>query len=219
MSGRKRVAILGGTGNLGAGLALRLVKAGWSVIIGSRDAARAQAKAEEIGETVADASLDGMSYRDAAWAADIVILSVPFASQLETLESARDGLQGKILIDATVPLVPPRVSVVQLPPEGSAAVRAQKFLGEDVRVVSAFQNVGAHHLHDLDHAIDCEVLVTGNDKDARETVIHLIADCGLKGHHAGQLANAAAAEALTSILIAINRATKSDRAGIKITGI
>ena len=135
------------------------------------------------------------------------------------LKAAKAGLAGKILIDTTVPLVPPKVGRVQLPDEGCAALIAQAILGEDVRVVSAMQNVGALHLSHLDEEIDCDVLVTGDSVEARDEVIGLLKDIGLRGFSAGPLANAAAAEALTSILISINRLYKSDRAGIRITGV
>jgi NADPH-dependent F420 reductase len=214
-----KVAVLGGTGSLGSGLALRLALAGRDVVIGSRDADKAQAKARDLSSVTSNATICGTDYASAAESADIVILAVPFSHQLEVLGAVRDQLADKILVDATVPLMPPKVSQVQLPAEGCAALRAQTFLGDAVHVVSAFQNVGAHHLHAIDQVIDCEVLVTGNSAEARQIVVDLVADCGLKGHSAGVLANAVAAEALTSILIAINRATKSDRAGIRITGI
>lgn len=214
-----KVAVLGGTGSLGSGLALRLALSGRSVVIGSRDAAKAQAKADELSVLASHATITGTDYASAAEGCDIAILAVPFSHQLVVLGAVRDQLANKILVDATVPLLPPRVSQVQLPPEGSAALRAQAFLGEEVRVVSAFQNVGAHHLHAIDQVIDCEVLVTGDSAEARQIVVDLVSDCGLKGHSAGVLANAVAAEALTSVLIAINRATKSDRAGIRITGV
>jgi 8-hydroxy-5-deazaflavin:NADPH oxidoreductase len=128
-------------------------------------------------------------------------------------------VQGKVLIDATAPLRPPKVATVQLPPEGSAAKAAQDFLGAGVRVVSAFQDVAAHKLAELDREIDCDVLVTGNDQEAREQVIRLVEAAGLRGWHAGPIENSAAAEALTSILIAINRRYKIDGAGIRITGV
>jgi len=118
-----------------------------------------------------------------------------------------------------VPLVPPRVARVQLPPEGSAAQAAQLVLGDDIRVVSAFQSVSAHHLRDPDHEIDCDVLICGDDVEAREQVVRLAAAAGLRGLHAGVLANAAASEALTSVLIAMNRRYKVPSAGIRITGL
>jgi NADPH-dependent F420 reductase len=154
---------------------------------------------------------------DAAAAGDIVVLTVPFEHQLSTLESVRFALSGKILIDVSVPLMPPKVGTVQLPVEGSAGKRAQDFLGEDVAVVSAFQNVAAHLLQ-KDVKIECDVLVAGNKKAARETVIELIEQAGMNGWHAGPIENAAAAEALTSILIQINRRHDISHSGIRIVG-
>jgi len=139
--------------------------------------------------------------------------------QQATALDLREQLAGKILIDATVPLVPPKVARVQLPEGGSAVAALQKLLGESVRVVAAFQNVSAHHLRDLTHSVDCDVLVCGDDIPARETVIGLVRDVGLRGVHAGPIANAAAAEALTSVLIAINIRYKVPGTGIRITGL
>jgi len=146
-----------------------------------------------------------------------VVLTVPAEHQLATLDGVRDGLKGKILIDVTVPLVPPKVGTVQLPPEGSAGKRAQDLLGEDVMVVTAFQNIAAHLLQQ-DVVIECDVLVAGNKKAAREKVIELAAEAGMTGYHAGPIENSAAAEALTSILIQINRQGKFSHSGIKIVG-
>ena len=154
---------------------------------------------------------------EAARQADLVALTVPFSHQRATLEHVRDGLRGKILIDVTVPLVPPKVGTVQLPEGGSAGQLAQALLGDEVRVVSAFQNVAAAHLQEGD-GLDCDVLVSGDDKDAREVVIGLVEAAGMRGFHAGPIANAAAAEALTSVLITLNRRYKC-HAGIRITGI
>jgi 8-hydroxy-5-deazaflavin:NADPH oxidoreductase len=214
-----KIAILGGTGAQGGGLALRLARAGHEVVIGSRDTERAQAAAARIGGQVGG-KVAGSSNRQAAAAADIVILTVPYASQRATIDDVQIELQGKILVDATVPLVPPKVSTVQLPEGGSAVATIQAWLGKSVQVVSAFQNVSAEHLADIDHAIDCDVLVCGDDTAARARVIALCADIGLRGLHAGPISNSAAAEALTSLLIAINRRYKvSGGAGIRITGI
>ena len=164
-----------------------------------------------------DLNVTGHENLDACASADLVVLTVPFAHQISTLESIRAGLSGKILIDVTVPLMPPKVGTVQLPEAGSAAVQAQNYLGDEVQVVSAFQNVGAVHLQG-DHGIHCDVLVTGNKRAARDRVIELVQALGLKGWHAGPLANAAAAEALTSVLITINRHHGIDGSGIVITG-
>jgi hypothetical protein len=211
------IAILGGTGDLGGGLARQWSRAGYKIMIGSRTVEKGEAAAKDLLDEFPDLNVTGHENLEAATAADLVVLTVPFEHQLSTLETVKPGLAGKILIDVTVPLVPPKVGTVQLPESGSAAVQAQNFLGEDTFVVSAFQNVGAMHLQE-DHAIACDVLVSGNKKVARETVIKLVEAVGLKGWHAGPLANAAAAEALTSILITINRHHGVEGSGIVITG-
>lgn len=213
------IAVIGGTGAEGSGLALRLAHAGHRVIIGSRDAAKSAQVCAELAALSPGAKLEGASNRDAAAAAQVAILTVPHAVQQATALDLREQLAGKILIDATVPLVPPKVARVQLPEGGSAVAALQKLLGESVKVVAAFQNVSAHHLRDLTHSVDCDVLVCGDDIPARETVIGLVRDVGLRGVHAGPIANAAAAEALTSVLIAINIRYKVPGTGIRITGL
>lgn len=217
MSESTTIAILGGTGDLGTGLAIRWARAGHRIVIGSRTLEKAAAAVAALKEISPETAADAMTNADASAAGEIVVLTVPAAHQLSTLEPLRDALAGKILIDVTVPLVPPKVGTVQLPPEGSAGKRAQDCLGDDVKVVSAFQNIAAHLLQQ-DVQIECDVLVTGNDKEARARVIELIAQAGMKGWHAGPIANAAAAEALTSILIQINRQGEISHAGIKIVG-
>ena len=218
----KTIAILGGTGDLGTGLARRWVEAGYAVIIGSRTEEKALASAEDLKTVMAERGVDNIAVQAmenlaAAKTADLVVITVPFSHQASTLELVKDALQGKILIDVTVPLVPPKVAKVQLPEEGSAGQIAQNLLGKEVSVVSAFQNVAAHHLQE-GKGLDCDVLVTGNNIEAREVVIGLVEAAGMRGFHAGPIANAAAAEALTSILIAINRRYKC-HAGIQITGL
>jgi len=215
--GKEIISILGGTGDLGGGLARRWSRAGYEIMIGSRTLEKGRAAATELLAEFPDLNITGMENRDAAERSEIVVLTVPFSYQLGILETVKPALQGKILIDVTVPLVPPKVGTVQLPEKGSAAEMAQEFLGDEVQVVSAFQNVGAQHLRE-DHAIQCDVLVSGNKRAAREKVISLVKAAGLTGWHAGPLANAVAAEALTSVLISINRHHKIDAAGIVITG-
>ncbi|MDJ0876965.1 MAG: NADPH-dependent F420 reductase [Halieaceae bacterium] len=215
------LAILGGTGDLGTGLARRWAQAGYRVIIGSRTQEKAEAAVADLHEVmaergVAEVSVEAMENLAAAEAAQIVTLTVPFAHQVSTLEHVKGALDGKILVDVTVPLVPPKVGRVQLPEGGSAGQIAQDLLGESVQVVSAFQNVAAHHLQE-GHGIECDVLVTGDNKEARGQVIDLVEAAGMRGFHAGPIANAAAAEALTSVLITINRQYKC-HAGISITG-
>lgn len=213
------IAVIGGTGAEGRGLALRLAHAGHAVVIGSRDAARASEAAQAINARLGTSRASGADNAAAAAAASVVLLTVPFAAQVATAESIREQLQGKVLIDATVPLVPPKVSRVQLPPGGSAVAALQERLGPQVRVVAAFQNVSAHHLTDLDHAVDCDVLVCGDDTAACDTVVGLVDSMGMRGLYAGPACNAAAAEALTSVLIVINRRYKAQGAGIRITGL
>ena len=215
----RKIAVLGGTGAQGAGLALRLARAGYEVTIGSRDAEKARKTAAELGARIGK-PIRGAANRAAAAGAEVVFLTVPYAAQRPTVTEVRDGLEGKILVDATVPLAPPRVGVVQLPEGRSAVAAIQELLGASVRVVAALQNVSAQHLADLAHAVDCDVLVCGDDRDACGAVIELCTAMGLRGLYAGTIANSAAAEALTSVLIAINRRYKvPGGAGIRITGI
>ncbi len=216
------LAILGGTGDLGTGLARRWAQAGYQVIVGSRTLEKADAAVADLREIMAErgvgeVSVQAMENLAAAEAADIVALTVPFSHQASTLEQVKPALAGKILIDVTVPLVPPKVGRVQLPQGGSAGQIAQNLLGESVAVVSAFQNVAAHHLQE-GAGVDCDVLVCGNDKEARAQVITLVEAAGMRGFHAGPIDNAAAAEALTSVLITINRQYKC-HAGIRISGL
>ncbi len=209
------LAVIGGTGDLGSGLARRWAAAGYPVIVGSRSAAKA---AEAAAALTGPIPARGLANAEAASLGGIVVVTVPFASQGPILDAIRDAVAGKLVIDTTVPLVPPKVARVQLPPEDSAAVAAQKRLGDKARVVGAFHNVAAHKLQ-RDEPIDCDVLVFGDDPKDRATAIALAEAAGLRGLHAGPLANSTAAEALTSVLIGINRTYKVDGAGIRITGI
>lgn len=206
------IAVIGGTGNLGSALAWRLARAGHRVIIGSRAADAAQAKAETLGH-----GLTGATNLDAARAADIVFVTVPFAAQSATLGEIAPVVAGKLVVETTVPLVPPKVMRVQLPAEGSAAERARGLLGEGVRLVSGFHNVAAHKLAQ-DVAIECDILVFGDSKEDRAQIVALADAIGLRGIHGGALANSAAAEAMTSLLIFINKFYTVDGAGIRITG-
>ena len=215
----KTITVVGGSGPLGSGLALRWAQAGVEVIIGSREAAKSQSAARDLEARLGiQGRIRGEDNRTAVANADLMALCVPYGAQKETAEGVRDLLAGKVVIDVTVPLRPPRVGTVQLPEAGCAAVELQRLLGQQVRVVSAFQNVSAQHLHDLDHEIDCDVLVSGDDNDACDTAIALAGLAGVRGWRAGPLANATAAEALTSVLISINRRYKIAGAGIRITG-
>jgi NADPH-dependent F420 reductase len=216
------IAILGGTGDLGTGLARRWAQAGYEVIIGSRTQDKAEAAAADLKKIMDERGVAAVSVRAldnlaAAQQADIVAMTVPFSHQASTLESVKAALQGKILIDVTVPLVPPKVARVQLPPQGSAGQIAQELLGEGVKVVSAFQNVAAHHLQE-GQGLECDVLVCGDSKEARGEVIKLVEAAGMRGFHAGSIANAAAVEAMTSVLI-FNNKQYSCHAGIRVTGL
>ena len=213
------IAVLGGTGHEGRGLAMRWAAAAHPVIIGSRDAERARAAAETLMRQVAGSFITGTDNRTAAERCDIAVLTVPYAAHRETLDGVRNALRHKILVDVTVPLVPPKVARVQLPPETSAAMAAQALLGPEVKVVSAFQNVSAHLLKTVGAPVDCDVLVCGDDKEARDVVIALAGAAGMRGIHGGVLANSVAAEALTSVLIFINGRYKTKAAGIRFTGI
>tara|TARA_B100000378_G_scaffold277234_1_gene277045 strand:- start:194 stop:856 length:663 start_codon:yes stop_codon:yes gene_type:complete len=211
------IAILGGTGDLGTGLAIRWSKAGYKIVIGSRTLTKARAAVADLEKISPTTPAAAMENADAAAEGDIVVLTVPAEHQISTLETVKSGLLGKILIDVTVPLVPPRVGTVQLPPEGSAGKRAQDFLGDDVQVVTAFQNVAAHLLKE-DVTIECDVLVAGNKRSARDKVIQLAQQAGMTGWHAGPIENSAAAEALTSVLIQINRRHDIAHSGLQIVG-
>lgn len=216
---RLRIAVLGGAGKEGSGLALRWADAGHHVIIGSRSPERAEDAAREINTTIGRDAASGADNKTAAEQAELVVLAVPYSAQRPLVEEVRNGLKGKILIDVTVPLVPPKVNRVQLPEGGSAVAAIQTLLGDDVRVVSAFQNISAHHLKHLGETIDCDVLVCADDKEAADFVVGLAKEIGLGAWNAGVLANSAVAEALTSVLIALNQRYKVPAAGIRITGI
>ena len=213
------LAVLGGTGKEGSGLAMRWALNGYKVIIGSRDATRAAERAAELNEQLGGDYLQGKDNNQAAAEADIVVLSVPYGAHKGTLESVKAELSGKILVDVTVPLQPPNVRTVHVPEGNAAGLEAQAFLGESVRVVSAFQNVSAVKLKDPETAVDCDVLVCGDDVDAKSQVMELVKATGMRGIDAGPLENAVALEALTPVLLYINKTYGVKGAGIIITGL
>ncbi len=215
----KVIGIIGGTGKEGKGLAYRWANAGYTIFIGSRSIEKAQSAAEEVnGLLENNRTVTGVENSTAAEKAEIAILTVPFSAHQEMLESIKNKVQGKILIDVTVPLVPPRVTRVQMPPAGSAALESQMILGREVRVIAAFQNISYEHLlHDEE--VNCDVLVCGGDKAARGTVLQLVKDAGLVGWDAGPLENSMVVEGMTSILIGINKQYGVQSAGIRITGV
>lgn len=212
------VAVIGGTGDLGNGLARRWAAAGYRVVIGSRAAERGAAAAAAMRRDLDVAAVSGTDNGAAAAAADIVVLAVPRATHGAILEAIAEGAAGKIVVDTTVPLNPPKVARVQLPESGTMARATQAFLGPGTRVVAAFHNVAAAHLADPGHAVDCDILVFGDDPEARQAVVELAEAAGLRGWHAGPLDNAVVGEALTSVLLFINRRYKIDGAGLRITG-
>lgn len=213
------LAVLGGTGKEGSGLAMRWALKGYKVTIGSRDPEKAAARAAELNAQLGGQYLTGLGNAEAAAKADISILSVPYSAHQATLLGVKEALTGKILIDLTVPLQPPKIRTVHVPEGKSAALEAQSYLGESVKVVAAFQNVSAEHLGDPHHTVDCDVLVCGNDAEAKKAVIHLVEATGMRGVDAGSLANSVAVEALTPVLLYINKAYNAKGAGIRITGI
>lgn len=214
-----KIAIIGGTGKEGKGLAYRWAKAGHKVVIGSRTLEKAQAAVEDVKAWINEAvALEGMDNESAVKSCEIAAITVPYAAHRPTLEGLKAHLQGKILIDVTVPITPPKVTRVSMPPEGSAAQEAQAILGEGTRVVAAFQNISHERLMHGEE-IDCDVLVCGSGKEARQVVLGLVADTGLQGWDAGVIENAMVVEGLTSILIGLNIQHKVPSSGIRITGI
>ena len=213
------IAILGGTGDQGPGLALRWALAGEDVIIGSRAQEKAEKVAAELNAELGQPRIRGLDNVQAAAAADIVVLTVPYSAHLSTLEAVKTQLQGKVFIDVSVPLDPENPRRMKMPAAGSATEEAQAFLGEGTKVVAAFQNVAAHLLRDPHHRIDCDVLVCGNDAEARKTVLGLVAKMGMQGYDVGTADAARVVEGLTSILIRLNIRNKVKGAGIHLTGL
>jgi NADPH-dependent F420 reductase len=213
------IAILGGTGKEGKGLAYRWARAGYKIWIGSRTPEKAVDTAKEISAMLGgEVQVEGLENLEAARNADLIVLTVPYAAHRVTLEHVKDALHGKILIDVTVPIIPPKVSTVQMPPAGSAAQEAHEILGEGVEVCAAFQNISYEHFLG-DKEVECDVLVTGTNKDARVQTLKLVNAAGLTGWDAGPIENSVVVEGLTSVLIGINKKYGSTHAGIRITGI
>ena len=212
------IAILGGTGKQGKGLAYRWARAGYKVLIGSRTPEKAVTTASELIELLeGSGSLVGISNHEAAQLADIVVLTVPYAAHAETLENVKDALKGKMLIDVTVPLGKPKNKVQPLA-GGSATLEARAILGDEVQVVAAFQNISPEYFL-TDEEVDCEVLVTGSGREARLEAIKLVEAAGFTGWDAGPIENSVVIEGLTSVLININKQYGSTHAGIRITGV
>ena len=213
-----RIGIVGGTGKQGSGLAARWARAGHTIAIGSRDAAKARAHAAELVKAGHGAIEGG----DNAWAAreaEVVLLSVPYEAHRDTILAVKKGVAGKVVIDMTVPLKPPKVSRVQLPAGQAAALETQELLGPGARVAATLHHVSATHLADPSHPIECDVLVVADDAGAKATTMGLVRDLGLRALDAGALANAIALESLTPVLIHLNRTYKSQGAGVLFTNL
>lgn len=215
------IAVVGGTGREGSGLAVRWAKSGYRVIIGSRDAQKAQQKVDELNTAIGSGVLHGADNLSAAKQADLVVLTVPYSAHHATLEPLREALQGKILVDVTVPVQPPNIRVVYLPDGKSASLEAQAFLGSNVKVVTAFQHVSFTHLKESEGqaAIACDVLICGDDDKAKEDVIQLAQAAGMRGLDAGPLVNSIAVEAFGPVLMHLNKRYKIKESGITITGL
>lgn len=214
-----RIAILGGTGNEGQGLALRWSRAGHEVLIGSRDARRAEQVASQLRARRPDARLRGLANLEAARQAEVAVLTVPYAGHAALLAELAPVLQGKVLVDVTVPLDPQQPRRYLPPPGGSAAQEAAALLGSGVRVVGAFHNVSHAHLQDLEAEIEVDVLVSGDDPQAKELAIALAGEAGMRAVDAGPLENAAVSEGLTAVLLHLNLSRQARQAGIRITGL
>ncbi len=213
-----RIGVIGGTGREGHGLGLRWRLAGHEVLVGSRDAEKARAKAAELTQ-LSGRPVTGGTNEWAAREAELVVLCVPYSAHAATLEGLRGALAGKVVIDITVPLRPPQVRVVHLPPGSSAAQEAQALLGPEARVVGALHHVSSSHLAEPGEPVECDVLVCSDDQAALDLALTLIKDLGLTAYDAGPLANAVALESLTPVLLHLNKKYKSPGAGIRFTGL
>ncbi len=216
----KKIAVLGGTGKEGKGLAYRWAKAGLEVVIGSRLVEKANTAADELNERIEKREffIKGMENSEAAKWCDLAVLTVPFSAHVLMLNSLKESLKNKILVDVTVPLVPPKITKVQMPPAGSAALEAQQILGEETPVVAAFQNISYEKLLN-DEEVDCDVIVCGTGKENRKVVIGLVEKAGMKGWDGGVIENSVVVEGMTSILLGLNKQFDGKAAGIRITGL
>jgi NADPH-dependent F420 reductase len=214
-----RIGILGGTGKEGAGLAVRWAQAGHEIVIGSRDAERARAKAAELARLVPGARIQGLGNREAAAAAEIVVVALPANGLAATLPEVRDACRGKVVVSTVVPLTFGGPRLFTPPPQGSAAEEAQELLGAEARVVASFHHIAAHELSATEHDIECDLLLCGGDVEAKKRVAELGASMGLRAIDVGPLTNAGSLEAITAVLASINRRYKLKNSGIKITGL
>jgi 8-hydroxy-5-deazaflavin:NADPH oxidoreductase len=212
------IAILGGTGKEGAGLAVRWAKLGHSIVIGSRDAERAKAKAAELRETAKALPIVGHTNAEAAGLGEIVVVALPATGLSATLPEVREACKGKVVISTVVALTFGGPRLFTPPPAGSSAEEVQALL-PDARVVAAFHHIAAHELADAEHPIDCDLLICGQDATAKEAVTQLGRSMGLRVIDVGALSNAGPLEGITAVLASINRRYKLKNSGIKITGL
>ncbi len=213
------LAVIGGTGSEGSAIAARFAKAGVRVLIGSRDAMKAQNTANIINTKFGSKNVEGYSNRDAATKADVVLLSIPYDGMKPILEDLKTAVQGKIVINIASSLDPERKSRAKLNPKGSITAEVQEFFGEGTKVVAAFQNISPEQLEKFDSKIETDVLVCGGDKEAREAVVAMIRKTGIEAFDAGVLANAVVVETMTAVLIYINIKYKMKGAGISLVGV
>ena len=214
------IAVIGGTGKEGKGLAYRWAKAGYQTIIGSRDPLKASEAANDLKKMLPKGSkISGSSNEDAAQKCQIAVLTIPYSAHINTIEGLKSILCEKLVIDVTVPLTPPKVTQVQMPSAGSAAQEALLILGENAMLAAAFQNISYENLMNDVEESKCDVLVTGSNKESRRLTLELVKDAGFVGWDAGPIENSVVIEGLTSVLIGINRQYKTSHAGIRITGV
>lgn len=213
------LAVIGGTGTEGSAIASRFAKAGVQVLIGSRDAIKAQNMANTINSKFGIKNVEGYTNREAALKADVVLLSVPYDGMKPILEDLKTVVQGKIVINIASSLDPEKKSRAKINPAGSITAEVQQFLGENTKVIAAFQNISPEQLEKFDSKIETDVLVCGGDREAREAVITMIKKTGIEAFDAGMIQNAVVVETLTAALIAINIKYKMKGAGIRLVGV
>ena len=212
------IAILGGTGKEGAGLARRWALAGHSIIIGSRDRERAKAKAAELREITRKMPIMGESNMEAAKLGVVVVLALPASGLATTLPEVSDACRDKVVISTVVALAFGGPRLYDPPPAGSSAEEAQGLL-PGAKVVAAFHHIAAHELAETDHPIECDLLLCGDDQAAKDTVAEFGRSMGLRPIDVGPLSNAGLLEGITAVLATINRRYKLKNSGIKITGL
>lgn len=214
------ITIVGGTGDLGFGLALRLANKGYNVIIGSRNKEKAETAVQMVKEKIKNTEgITGYKNEDAVQLGEIIVLSVPSRARKDTIEGIKPYLDGKILLDVTVPLVQGFPTKYDTPAAGSNAEDTLALLGETVKVVAGFHSVSASLLADLDRNIESDVLLAGDDLEAKKTILNIVSSIGIRCFDVGPLYQSRTIEGLTPILISLNKQYKKKHLGIRIIGI